>query len=89
MEQNRMPVRFSKHANERLRQRDICLSDLMLGQLEQAVNSLTRKNGRSALVMFEQLALLVSVSKRTVITVIGREQMQGNLFTDIDSVIFV
>ena len=82
-------VKFSKHANQRLQKRGIELSPDTLTQLATAVSSLACKGGSSSLVMFDHLALLVSVTKRTVITVIGREQLQENVFTDIDSVIFV
>lgn len=82
-------IKFSKHANQRLQKRGLELSAETLAQLATAVNSLACKGGRSSLVMLDQLALLVSVTKRTVITVIGREQLQENVFTDIDSVIFV
>ncbi len=82
-------VTFSKHASLRLEKRDIALTQGMLQQLSGAVTSLERKGGRLALVMFAQAAMLVSVTGRTVITVIGRDQLQNNIFTDIDSVIFV
>ena len=82
-------IRFSRHASARLEKREITLTTAMATQLKGAVNKLEQKGGRCALVMFSQLAMLVSVSKRTVITVIGREQLQNNLFTDIDSVIFI
>ncbi len=89
MNQSNDSIHFSKHANARLEKRNIDFTRGMMSQLESAFDSLAGKNGRSALVLFEQLALLVSVSKRTVITVIGRDQLQNNIFTDIDSVIFV
>jgi len=82
-------IRFSGHASARLEKRGINWTAVMASQLTGAVAKLEKKGGRSALVMFEQLAMLVSVSKRTVITVIGREQLQDNIFTDIDSVIFI
>ncbi len=82
-------IRFSKHASARLEKREIDWTAAMATQLTNAVSQLEQKGGRCALVMFQQLAMLVSVTKRTVITVIGREQLQNNLFTDIDSVIFI
>ncbi len=88
-DQTNATIRFSRHANARLERRNISFTAGMMAQLDKALDSLAGKNGRSALVLFEQLALLVSVSKRTVITVIGRDQLQNNVFTDIDSVIFV
>ncbi len=82
-------VRFSRHADERLRRRGLQISTSMRVQLITAIDTLAGKGGRSALVMFDQLILLVSVSKRTVITVMGRESLNKNVFTDIDSVIFI
>ncbi len=82
-------IRFSKHASKRLEKREIEWTSAMAAELKNAVHKLEQKGGQCALVMFNQLAMLVSISKRTVITVIGREQLQNNLFTDIDSVIFI
>lgn len=82
-------IRFSKHARLRLEKRGLRLSGAMQRQLIGAINSLEHKGGRSSLILFEQLAMLVSVTTRTVITVIGREQLEENVFTAIDSVIFV
>lgn len=82
-------VKFSRHAAARLEKREIAVNQGMLQQLGSAISTLEKKGGRLSLVMFEQLAMLVSVSKRTVITVIGKDQLMNNIFTDIDSVIFV
>lgn len=89
LQQDNRSVRFSRHANQRLGQRGLHLSDPMLGQLAAAVDTLAGKGSQSALVMCDQLIMLVSVSKRTVITVMGRETLGKNIFTDIDSVIFI
>ena len=86
---NNCNVRFSRHTDARLSQRGLQLSVPMRSQLAAAVDTLAGKGGRSALVMFDQLVMLVSVSKRTVITVMGRENLGKNIFTDIDSVIFI
>ena len=82
-------VKFSKHARQRLEQRGLQLSPTTQNQLVSALDTLSHKGGRSSLILFDQLAMLVSVTKRTVITVIGREQLAENAFTDIDSVIVV
>lgn len=80
---------FSRHADRRLRDRHLQISTTLMEQLITAVDSLARKGSRSALIMTEQLALLVSVSNRTVITVIANEQLKQQLFTDIDSALFL
>ena len=78
---------FSKHAAQRLEERELELSDQDFSRLESAVQQLNNKGGKLSLVLLEQLALLVSVTNRRVITVVGQEQLQQNVFTNIDSAV--
>lgn len=80
-------VKFSQHAQERLRARGITLSDTDLQKLEGAVNSVAQKGGRESLVMMGDAAFVVSVRNRTVVTALDKEGMQGNVFTNIDSAV--
>lgn len=80
-------VRFSQHAQDRLKARGITLSDNDLQKLEGAVNSVAMKGGRDSLVMVGDAALVVSVKNRTVVTAVDRESMKGNVFTNIDSAV--
>jgi len=76
---------FSWHARQRLQQRQLKLSASELERLDKAVLTLRRKGGKLALVLLDQLAMLVSVSNRRVITVANQEQLEQNVFTNIDS----
>ena len=78
-------LRFSQHARERLQTRGIDLSPGDLDKLTSAVDSLARKGGRESLVMLGDAAFVVSVRNRTVVTALDREQLQNNVFTNIDS----
>ncbi len=80
-------VRFSAHAAARLKQRGIEMDDARLMRLEQAVDMAAAKGGKDALVMMDDTAMVVSVTNRTVITALGREQAQHNVFTNIDSAV--
>lgn len=80
-------VKFSQHAQERLRARGITLSDSDLQKLEGAVNTVAQKGGRESLVMMGDAAFVVSVTNRTVVTALDKEGMQGNVFTNIDSAV--
>lgn len=80
-------VKFSSHAQERLRARGISLSESDLKKLEGAVDSVAQKGGRESLIMMGDAALVVSVTNRTVITAMDRAGMQGNVFTNIDSAV--
>jgi len=82
-------VKFSQHAQERLKSRNIVLSDKDISNLEGAVNNVAQKGGKESLVMMKDAALVVSIKNRTVVTAMDRSQMQGNVFTNIDSAVII
>jgi len=82
-------VKFSQHAQERLRSRNISFSANDLASLEGAVNSVAQKGGKESLVMMGDAALVVSIKNRTVVTAMDRSQMKGNVFTNIDSAVII
>lgn len=82
-------VKFSQHAQDRLKSRNISFSAEELQQLEGAVNSVAQKGGKDSLVMLGDAALVVSVKNRTVVTAMDRSQMKGNVFTNIDSAVVI
>lgn len=82
-------VKFSQHAQERLRARNINFSANDLANLEGAVNSVAQKGGKESLVMMGDAALVVSIKNRTVVTAMDRTQMKGNVFTNIDSAVII
>lgn len=82
-------IKFSQHAQERLRARNISFSDSDLNNLAGAVNNVAQKGGRESLVMLGDAALVVSIKNRTVVTAMDRSQMKGNVFTNIDSAVII
>jgi flagellar operon protein len=78
---------FSKHLTERINRRSIDLSPEKLDRLSQAVDKVAEKGARESVVLLDNLALLVSVSNRTVLTAIETEKMKNGVFTNIDSVV--
>jgi flagellar operon protein len=82
-------VKFSQHAQDRLRARNIVFSAADLASLEGAVNNVAQKGGKESLVMMGDSALVVSVKNRTVVTAMDRTQMKGNVFTNIDSAVII
>jgi len=82
-------VKFSQHAQDRLKARNINLSANDIARLEGAVNSVAQKGGKESLVMMGDAALVVSIKNRTVVTAMDRAQMQGNVFTNIDSAVII
>ena len=82
-------IKFSQHAQDRLKARNITFSASDLANLEGAVNSVAQKGGKESLVMVGDSALVVSIKNRTVVTAMDRAQMKGNVFTNIDSAVIV
>jgi len=82
-------VKFSQHAQDRLRARNITFSAADIANLEGAVTSVAQKGGKESLVMMGDSALVVSVKNRTVVTALDKTQMRGNVFTNIDSAVII
>lgn len=80
-------VKFSAHATKRLEARNIKLSDAQLQTLDDAVEKARSKGGRETLILLDNVALVVSVANRTVITAMDGENLKDNVFTQIDSAV--
>lgn len=80
-------VKFSKHAVDRMGSRGIQFSPNQMQRLEQAVSQVQAKGGRESLVMIDDTALVVSVKNDTVVTVVDKQQLKNNVFTNIDSAV--
>ena len=80
-------LRFSKHALSRMESRGIQLSPEAMNRLEEAVKTVDAKGSRDSLVLLDQTAMVVSVKNSTVVTVVDRDSLKGNVFTNIDSAI--
>ena len=83
-------VKFSQHAVQRLQTRNINLSPAQLNQLNSAVDKAAQKGSRESLILMNnELALVVSVTNRTVITAMDGASIKDNVFTNIDSAVVV
>lgn len=84
-------VKFSQHALQRLQTRNIQLGQADLLKLNDAVEKAEQKGAKESLILMSQndLALVVSVKNKTVITAMSGENIKDNVFTNIDSAIIV
>jgi flagellar operon protein len=81
-------VTFSKHAQERLESRQIRLNDADMTSLQRAVTRAEEKGAKDSLVLLRDLAFIVSVKNRTVVTAVDGDHLKDNVFTNIDSAVF-
>lgn len=82
-------VEFSKHAIQRLEERSVDITGSTLDRLNKAVEIAAGKGSNDALVLVDRNAFVVSVKNNKVITTIPQEELQGNIFTNIDSTVIM
>lgn len=87
LDEQRWGLKFSAHARSRVQSRNLELTPDRMERLRQAVDRAAQKGARESLILVDELALLVSVPHRTVITVMDGSQAKQNVFTNIDSAV--
>jgi len=85
--QKKSALSFSQHAVERMRQRGVSLNQQAMERIEQAVERAASKGSKQSLVLTEDSAVIVNPKEKKVITVMDRELMKENVFTNIDSTV--
>ena len=83
------PLKFSAHANQRIASRNIELGNEMMGRLNDAVAKANSKGIEDSLILTSDAAFIVNVPNKTVVTAMGRDQLDGNVFTNIDGAIVI
>lgn len=82
-------VKFSAHALERLRQRDLNLGTEDLGKIDEAVDKARRKGVHSSLVLLGDIALVASIKNNTIITAVDKNGLKDHVFTGIDGAVII
>ena len=80
-------LKFSNHAIERMQSRGISYSPEDLARLDGAIQKAAAKGSKDTLVLMDSSALIVSVKNNTVVTVMDKNALKENVFTNIDSTI--
>jgi flagellar operon protein len=78
---------FSRHAAERLQSRNITLNENDLAGLQNAVQRADEKGSKDSLVILRDLAFIVNVKNRMVVTAMDGDRLKENVFTNIDSAV--
>ena len=82
-------LKFSAHATQRLRERQISFDPETLSRMNDALNKADSKGVQDTLMLTDKAALIVNVPNRTVITAMDRNNLNGNVFTNIDGAVII
>lgn len=80
-------LKFSKHATNRLADRNITLSDNQIERLSDGAAKASEKGIRDSLVIVDKLAFIVNVPNKTVVTAMDQTETNENVFTNIDGAV--
>ena len=79
------PLKFSAHAMQRLQSRNIALTNDDVTRMNAMADKAAAKGAKQSLFMLRDVAMVVSIKNRTVITAVDQDSMKENVFTNIDS----
>lgn len=82
-------VKFSKHAANRLAERNIELTDIQMERLQEGTAKAGAKGINESLVLVDQLAFIVNIPNQTVVTAMNRTETDENVFTNIDGAVII
>ncbi|WP_017471888.1 TIGR02530 family flagellar biosynthesis protein [Amphibacillus jilinensis] len=82
-------LKISKHAQERLTERGIDISDAKWQEIAKHVSEAKTKGITDSLVITEEATLLVSAKNNTVVTAMNRNEAQSRIFNNINGTIIL
>ncbi len=87
--ENKDSIIFSKHAKERIEARKINFEKSDIAKIYRAFELAEEKGVEDSLVLLNDIALIVNVPSKTVITAIDGQNIKQNVFTNIDGAVIV
>ncbi len=82
-------LKFSAHAQQRMARRNIKLNEQEFERFSTGVDKVASKGARESLILVDDVAFVVSVKNRTVVTAVDGKNLKENVFTNIDSVVIM
>ena len=73
----------------RLVQRDITIDNFISDKINSIVDKEKLKGSKDILIMSDETAYIVNVPNKTMITVMSKEELKENIFTNIDAVAII
>jgi len=82
-------ISFSKHAQNRAAERGIQVDETLMGQLADSVERAQAKGATNILAFDATRAFIINVPHGRVITTMSQEEMEENIFTNIDGAVLL
>lgn len=82
-------IKFSRHAEYRLQSRNISLTPAQKEKMKEAVAKAETKGVKDTLILMDDLAFVVNIRNRTVITAVNSNELKENVFTNIDGAVII
>lgn len=82
-------LKFSKHAMQRLSDRNINLSEDQMDRLQKGAQLSTEKGIRESLVLMDDYAFIVNTQNNTVVTAMEQDAESNHVYTNIDGAVMV
>ncbi|MDP4097538.1 flagellar biosynthesis protein [Paenibacillus sp. P96] len=89
LQEQAQTLTLSNHAVKRLEQRGIELGSEQMAKITSAVDKAAAKGAKESLILMQDMALIVNVQNRTVVTAMDKQSMKDNVFTQIDSAVII
>lgn len=80
---------ISNHALERLKERNIVFNEQDMKKINEGINKALQKGCKDSVILYKDTALVTSIKNRTIITALSKNGSEGNVFTNIDSLIIL
>jgi flagellar operon protein len=80
---------FSKHAKQRLVQRNIEIDSELIEKINEAVKKASEKSIKNALVLADESAFIVNVGSSVVVTAMNSLEMRASVITNIDGTVIL
>jgi len=87
--QEQSDVKISKHAELRMNARNIKISENQMERIKNGIDKAQEKGVRDSLMLIDNIALVVNVKNRTVVTAANTQELKENVFTNIDGAVIV
>lgn len=82
-------LKFSKHADNRLVERNINLSEDQMARLKEGASRASAKGIKESLVILDKYSFIVNTKNNTVITAMDQDYEDENIYTNIDGAVII